>query len=198
MASVPDGLRLPLTSLTGRLGVEALHLLVLGPQLIIRVQVNYEINDCIAFILNGVNKRFKVKKIYRMGQGIQLIILAVFLVKNIDVFKVNFFCCFLFEGKYVYIETSSPRVTNDKAVLRFNGYTGGSACLSFYYHMFGDSIGQVNVYLGNRKVFQKSGSQGNQWKKAEMPINGQGDVRSYFFSALRICRIIKELIMCVK
>ena len=132
-----------------------------------------------------------------MGQGIQLIILAVFLVKNLFVLKVKLFCCFLFEGKYIYIETSYPRETNDKAVLRFNGYTGGSACLSFYYHMFGDGIGQLNVYLGNREVFQKSGSQGNQWRKAEVPINGQGDVRSYFFRFKNLSNH-KRTNMCIK
>ena len=85
----------------------------------------------------------------------------------------------------MYIETSHPRVPNDKAVASFNGYKGGSACLSFYYHMHGSSIGQLNVYLGSSKVFQKSGAQGNEWKKAEVSINGQGGVRSTTRFAIR-------------
>lgn len=46
--------------------------------------------------------------------------------------------------------------------------------------MYGRDINQLNVKLGSTDVFQKSGSQGNQWKKAEFSINGSGDVRKYF------------------
>ncbi|KAL9972367.1 hypothetical protein ACROYT_G018652 [Oculina patagonica] len=42
--------------------------------------------------------------------------------------------------------------------------------------MHGSNIGQLNVYLGSSKVFEKSGTQGNEWKKAELSINGQGDI----------------------
>jgi len=79
-------------------------------------------------------------------------------------------------GKYIYIETSSPRKPDDKAVVIFNGYTGGPACLSFYYHMYGKNVNQLNVNLGGTNVFQKSGPQGNQWKKAEVSINGRGNI----------------------
>lgn len=98
-----------------------------------------------------------------------------------------FFFIFALLGKYIYIEASHPRSPNDKAVVSFNGYTGGSARLSFYYHMNGGNIGQLNVYLGSSKVFSKSRSQGNEWKKAEVSINGQGNVRCCFlFWTLRV------------
>lgn len=83
-----------------------------------------------------------------------------------------------FIGNYIYIDTSHPRIANDKAIVRVNGHAGGAACLSFYYHMHGLSISQVNVYLGSSKVFENSGAQGDEWKKAEVSNNGQGDVRS--------------------
>ena len=57
------------------------------------------------------------------------------------------------------------------------GHTGGSACLTFYYHMFGANIDELSVYLGNTKVFSKKGAQGNMWKKAEVSINDKGNVR---------------------
>lgn len=66
----------------------------------------------------------------------------------------------------------------DIAAVAYNGYTGGSACLSFYYHMYGGHVGQLNVYLGNKKIFSKSGDQGHAWKKAEVSINGLGEVSS--------------------
>lgn len=43
--------------------------------------------------------------------------------------------------------------------------------------MYGGTVKDLNVYLGNRKVFSKSGAQGNEWKKAEVSISGQGNVR---------------------
>ncbi|KAJ7385144.1 Meprin A subunit beta [Desmophyllum pertusum] len=79
-------------------------------------------------------------------------------------------------GKYIFIETSYPRIANDKAVVSFSGFAGGSACLSFYYHMYGKTVNQLNVYLGSSKVFSKSGAQGNEWKKAEVSINGKGNI----------------------
>ena len=42
--------------------------------------------------------------------------------------------------------------------------------------MYGKTVNQLNVYLGSSKVFSKSGAQGNEWKKAEVSINGQGNV----------------------
>ena len=66
----------------------------------------------------------------------------------------------------------------DIAAVAYNGFTGGSACLLFYYHMYGTHVGQLNVYLGNKKIFSKVGDQGNAWKKAEVSINGLGEVSS--------------------
>ena len=34
------------------------------------------------------------------------------------------------------------------------------------------------MYLGNKKIFSKGGDQGNAWKKAEVSINGLGEVSS--------------------
>ncbi|RMX55571.1 hypothetical protein pdam_00001722, partial [Pocillopora damicornis] len=83
-------------------------------------------------------------------------------------------------GKYIYIETSHPRKANEKAIINFSGYSGGSACLAFYYHMYGDNVNQLNVYLGSSKVFAKAGNQGNEWKKAQVSINGGGNVLMQF------------------
>lgn len=39
------------------------------------------------------------------------------------------------------------------------------SCFSFYYHMYGSSMGTLNVFNGNDKIFTKSGNQGFYWKK---------------------------------
>ncbi|KAM7428099.1 hypothetical protein ABFA07_020874 [Porites harrisoni] len=74
-------------------------------------------------------------------------------------------------GKYMYIETSSPRRPGDKAKLVVTVPNNGEAsCLSFYYHMYGATVGTLNVYSGNSKVFNISGYQSNNWITVERNV----------------------------
>ena len=78
-------------------------------------------------------------------------------------------------GKYAYIETSSPRAQGDNAKLVKGGLSFNTKkCLSFYYHMYGATMGTLNVYVGQRKVFTLSGNQGNLWKQAKVEITEPG------------------------
>ena len=78
----------------------------------------------------------------------------------------------------MYIETSSPRRPGDKAKLVFTVPKNGEmSCLSFYYHMRGASVGTLNVYNGNSKVFNISGQQSNYWIMVERSIVLNGLVR---------------------
>ena len=53
----------------------------------------------------------------------------------------------LFVGHYMYIEASAPRKQGDKARLMSPTYTDNSAiCVQFWYHMYGNGIGTLNVY----------------------------------------------------
>ena len=71
----------------------------------------------------------------------------------------------------MYIETSSPRRPGDKAKLVLTVPNNGEiSCLSFYYHMYGASVGTLNVYSGNSKVFNISGQQSNYWIVVERNI----------------------------
>ena len=72
----------------------------------------------------------------------------------------------------MYIETSLPRDAGDNAKLEL--YVSGNgelSCLEFYYHMYGDAMGTLNVFTGNALIFSLSGNHGNHWKKAEATIN---------------------------
>ncbi|CAH3182980.1 unnamed protein product, partial [Porites lobata] len=74
-------------------------------------------------------------------------------------------------GYYMYIETSSPRRQGDKAKLQMSvSGNGAEACLVFYYHMYGGTMGTLNVYSGNELVFSVSGNQGNYWIRARKTI----------------------------
>ena len=71
----------------------------------------------------------------------------------------------------MYIETSLPRQRGDNAKLAVSvPGNGGLACLTFYYHMYGSTIGSLIVFSGNTAVFSASGNQGNYWKKATRTI----------------------------
>ena len=72
----------------------------------------------------------------------------------------------------MYIETSSPRAQGDKATLEKDGLSFNTKkCFSFHYHMFGNSMGTLNVLVGDKTVvFTRSGNQGNTWHRASFEI----------------------------
>ena len=75
----------------------------------------------------------------------------------------------------MYIETSSPRVAGDRAMMERTGIKfSGNTCIHFFYHMFGASLGTLNVYVGCTKVFTVSGNQGNTWQQAEVKVSQKG------------------------
>ncbi|XP_074619287.1 uncharacterized protein LOC141878299 isoform X2 [Acropora palmata] len=82
-------------------------------------------------------------------------------------------------GFYMYIETSYPRSYGDKAKLLFSppsSVIGKFSCLKFYYHMYGGSINQLNVFNGKRSVLTRSGQQGDRWLYAQVTINVQNTI----------------------
>ena len=77
----------------------------------------------------------------------------------------------------MYIKTSSPRKPGDKAKLVISVPNNGeTSCLSFYYHMYGATVGTLNVYSGNNKVFNVSKQQSNDWIMVERNIILNGSV----------------------
>ncbi|KAJ8050465.1 MAM and LDL-receptor class A domain-containing protein 2 [Holothuria leucospilota] len=81
------------------------------------------------------------------------------------------------QGYYVYIETSGNRDEGDRAKLALHPQKPTDAdgiCISFWYHMYGDSIGALNVYLktGSEEslLFTKHQTQGNVWRKGQFPL----------------------------
>ena len=70
----------------------------------------------------------------------------------------------------MYIEaTYQTDGDNAKLMLYLNG-NGEVSCLRFYYHMYGDTIGALNVYSENHLIFSSTGNHGNLWIKAERTI----------------------------
>ena len=81
-------------------------------------------------------------------------------------------------GYYAYIETSHPRRPGDKAKLVFKSSATGVFCLKFFYHMLGNKMGTLNVFSGNKKIFTKSGNQGDKWLEAESSFTSSGQVNT--------------------
>ena len=77
---------------------------------------------------------------------------------------------YLFTGKYFYIEATYHNV-GDNAKLTFAvPRNKSSCCLKFFYHMNGPTMGTLNVFSGNKKIFTKSGNQGNYWKRVTRTV----------------------------
>lgn len=75
------------------------------------------------------------------------------------------------KGYYAYIETSSPRKQGDDAKLVYRPNLGNrESCISFYYHMKGKGIGELNVKVNGKIIFKKNGQQGVDWKKAQIKV----------------------------
>ena len=78
----------------------------------------------------------------------------------------------------MYIETSKPREPADYAVLQSKLFLPSSErCFQFYYHMYGDHIGSLQVMyspdqLNNDvKIWEKIQNQGDQWHLARVNLN---------------------------
>ncbi|XP_067654505.1 MAM and LDL-receptor class A domain-containing protein 2-like [Haliotis asinina] len=83
-------------------------------------------------------------------------------------------------GTYAYIETSAPRKPGENARLTSETFkpTGQNTtyCYSFWYHMYGTSVGTLMVnYVTNSTypgstMWQLSGNQGNAWAFGRIPV----------------------------
>ena len=85
----------------------------------------------------------------------------------------------------MYIEASYPQKENDVARLISPEYTvtPGGSCLQFFYHMWGQTTGTLNVFLKEGDIIQSSplwslkGDQGNFWRSARATIKSTGKYR---------------------
>ncbi|XP_071964147.1 MAM and LDL-receptor class A domain-containing protein 1-like [Antedon mediterranea] len=83
------------------------------------------------------------------------------------------------KGSYAYIETSPPRKPGDIAILAtpLIQPINTSVCLEFWYTMFGEDTGSLEIYRNipavNRyeRLWRKEGQRSKRWLKAEVPLN---------------------------
>ncbi|XP_022096408.1 MAM and LDL-receptor class A domain-containing protein 1-like [Acanthaster planci] len=74
-------------------------------------------------------------------------------------------------GTYIYIETSLPRQEGDTAILLSGFFEPKEYCLEFWYHMYGGSMGTMNVNIWpDQNLFTASGDKGNLWRQAKVSV----------------------------
>ncbi|XP_066586047.1 uncharacterized protein [Prorops nasuta] len=81
------------------------------------------------------------------------------------------------DGYYLYIEASG-RLMNDTARIispLYNSSYTENGCFSFWYHMYGATIGSLRLFLkpeneSSIMLFNLSGDQGNQWKEGRFQL----------------------------
>ncbi|XP_078483553.1 MAM and LDL-receptor class A domain-containing protein 1 isoform X3 [Ciona intestinalis] len=79
------------------------------------------------------------------------------------------------EGHYIYVESTSLNLGGENARLTSEKLSSTvGTCLQFWYHMRGQSTGELNVLIqteyGFSTLWGLSGDQGDQWKKKRLDI----------------------------
>ena len=74
----------------------------------------------------------------------------------------------------MYIETSYHGLGDNAKLNSPKLQFGGSTCLTFFYHMYGSTIGTLNVIINGNNVFTASGNKGNIWLRAAVDVLASG------------------------
>ncbi|CAL1541287.1 unnamed protein product [Lymnaea stagnalis] len=95
-------------------------------------------------------------------------------------------------GYYIYVDSSAPRRPEDKArieTLKVPAYNVSPVCVSFWYSMYGSTIGILNIYIKRKGVlgpvvWTRDHNQGSEWKQASLSVSGNGSEFSVVFEAV--------------
>ena len=89
----------------------------------------------------------------------------------------------------MYIE-ATHRSPGDNAKLQLEVPKSNScSCLTFYYHMYGSSMGTLNVFNGNVTIFTMSGDQGNRWTIVTRTVHLSDNVSLFRFVVFSIAQV---------
>ena len=77
-------------------------------------------------------------------------------------------------GQYAFMETSSPVAAGAQVTLTSKVYRT-AYCMSFWYHMYGNTMGTLQVKIGGRTLFTKTGDQGNNWVNEKIDVSNSGN-----------------------
>lgn len=91
-----------------------------------------------------------------------------------------------FAGKYIYLE-STDRKEGEAAVLTSSVIAAGKAtCVQFWYHMKGQDIGSLNVFIQTNEsrslVWSQAGDKGANWLFGQVGYKGGSKSYKVWFS----------------
>lgn len=88
------------------------------------------------------------------------------------------------QGHYIFMESSSPMLPNQTSHIispTFPATSNSPQCLKFYYHMYGQNVGALNVYMmksGSQKegnaIWGRNFNQGNTWHAGQITLYPTG------------------------
>ena len=83
-----------------------------------------------------------------------------------------------FLGYYLYAETSGILKGDQAQLVSLTFPATKGRCMTFWYHMYGSGMGDLNVYVNingtKHKVWTMSGDQGDEWKMARVTLVSKG------------------------
>lgn len=93
-------------------------------------------------------------------------------------------------GYYVYAETSGIDQNKKARLLSRTFPSTNGRCMSFWYHMYGSGMGQLNVYIKPAKgvatkIWSLSGDQGNEWRMKQITLTSSASEYKVAFEAVR-------------
>ena len=97
----------------------------------------------------------------------------MYAAKRISIDRKKIFLSFLLfseDGFYIYIEASGKRPGESARLSLTN--VSGNHCLTFFYHMEGFHIGELNVLINDTVVMSLVGEQSWEWEMAQIKLNG--------------------------
>ena len=108
---------------------------------------------------------------------------------NLSIHWIPLFCT----GYYVYIETSWQSA-NDTAILLSpivpltSGKPNNMVCLQFWYHMYGQHVDTLNLFMPRAQqqqlppspIWTKSGTQGNRWRLGQVAVSSRSPFQVWY------------------
>ncbi|XP_013412138.1 MAM domain-containing glycosylphosphatidylinositol anchor protein 1-like [Lingula anatina] len=85
----------------------------------------------------------------------------------------------------MYLEASGYYNLKARIISPYITATNGEYCVDFYYHMYGDYMGTMNIGVrydyNTYPVWQKWGDQGNMWRRMRLTarVSGYGTYNLY-------------------
>lgn len=101
------------------------------------------------------------------------------------------YCCL--GGWYLYLKPNATQKGLSRARLISPDVAAGQNCLMFFYHMYGNSVDRLRVYvqtglaLPKKPLWIRKGTQGNTWKQAMVDVSAKVPFNVWYSISISLC-----------